>query len=104
MEIKEKESHLIALQKEYFFNEDILKFYREIMKLYHEILHVEKLVAAKDFLGGLVKLEGMDTQFLKILNRLLIKQISTIQINIFLTIVLFKLCGNLSTSLLTFVK
>lgn len=59
VEIKEKESHLIALQKEYFFNEDILKFYREIMKLYHEILHVEKLVAAKDFLGGLVKLEDI---------------------------------------------
>ncbi|RKF59101.1 putative zw10 centromere kinetochore protein zw10 [Erysiphe neolycopersici] len=59
VEIKEKELHLIALQKEYSFNEDILIFYREIMKLYHEILHVEKSIAAKDFLDGLVKLEDI---------------------------------------------
>ncbi|POS87681.1 hypothetical protein EPUL_002629, partial [Erysiphe pulchra] len=56
---KENELHLFSLQKEYTFNEDILIFYRGIMKLYHEILHVEKSVAARDFLNGLLKLEDI---------------------------------------------
>lgn len=58
-EIQDKEMHLHALQKENTFSTDLLLFYRSLMKLYHEFLLVEKSVAAKDFLNGLLKLEDI---------------------------------------------